>query len=186
MEFFITILAAWFLADIVAGVFHWWQDRYLTTNRKWKWVLAINADNDLHHIKPGAMAKKPFWETVNTTATWTWPLAVILFFAGAPTLIWLTFLFGGFANQIHKWSHTAVNKLSWWVRLMQSTGLFISHEHHAKHHYDKNGVIKKENTFDKYCPMTDFMNPILDTIRFWKGLEFVVSLVGIRPTNRSN
>lgn len=186
MEIFITMLAAWFIADVIAGGFHWWQDRYLTTDRKWKWVLAINEANDLHHVKPGAMAAKPFLETVKTTAPWLWTLAAILFFTGAPTVIWLAFFLGGFANQVHKWSHTAKNKLHWSIRLMQHTGLFISHEHHAEHHYNHNGVIKKENTLDIYCPMSNYMNPILDFIKFWQGLEYIISLAGIHPTKRTN
>jgi ubiquitin-conjugating enzyme E2 variant len=185
MEVLIIVLSAWFIADIIAGIFHWWQDRYLTKNNKSKLIAAINAANDLHHEKPGEMAKYSFWFTVNTTATWAWPLAILMFYLNAPIVITLSLFFGGFANQIHKWSHTPKNKLHWIIRLTQSTGLFISHEHHAMHHYSRAKVIDKENTTDKYCPMTDYMNPILDHIKFWAALEYIVSLFGIHPTKRT-
>ena len=184
MEVLIVIMA-WFLADITSGMIHWWQDRYLTPERKWKWVLAINADNDLHHSKPGAMAKKNFWQTINTTGVWAWPLAILTFALHGPLLVTLTLFFGGFANLLHKWAHTADSKLSWWIKAMQSTGLFISKRHHGAHHYDNGSTIRKENTLDKYCPMTDYMNPILDSIKFWQGLEYIISLVGIHPTKRT-
>lgn len=181
----IIILSAWLLADFISGIVHWWQDRYLTTNRKWKWVLAINADNDEHHKSPGAMAKKSTWQTINTTAPILWPLAILSLLLGGPAVITLGLFFGGFANLIHKWAHTADSKLNPVIRFMQDTGLFISKRHHGAHHYNRGRTIRKENTHDKYCPMSDFLNPFLDTIRFWKGLEYVVSLVGIHPTKRT-
>jgi ubiquitin-conjugating enzyme E2 variant len=56
---------------------------------------------------------------------------------------------------------------------LQLLGVLQSPEQHAKHHaqpFDRN-----------YCVMTDATNPILQAIRFWQGLEFIVALFGVRP-----
>ena len=38
----------------------------------------------------------------------------------------------------------------------------------------------KEDTTFKYCVMTNYMNPILDGIKFFPTLERIISLFGLR------
>ncbi len=170
---FVTILGSWLLADFLTGIAHWAQDKLLTFEPKNKWLRGIKADNDLHHAKPAAMLRFTWWENINTSAPYTWPTAAVLFWLGAPPLIYLAIFFGSFANLIHRFSHMPKGKLNRFLRFMQWTGLFISIEHHREHHFDRNGVIRKEDTTVRYCPMTDWVNPILDRIRFWSALEFI-------------
>lgn len=167
----LTVLGAWLLADLLTGIVHWAQDKLLVSESRFSILNDIKADNDLHHAKPAAMIRYSWWENINTSVPYAWPVALVLFLVGAPMLIWLVVFFGSFANLIHRFSHLPKGKLNWFLRFMQRTGLFISVDHHKEHHFDKNGVVRKENTTGKYCPMTNWLNPWLDLIGFFSALE---------------
>jgi ubiquitin-conjugating enzyme E2 variant len=52
-------------------------------------------------------------------------------------------------------------------------GVLQSQEQHASHH---------AQPFDtNYCVMTDWLNPVLQAVGFWPGVEAVVGVFGIRP-----
>ena len=34
----------------------------------------------------------------------------------------------------------------------------------------------------KFCPMTDWVNPVVDRLRIWSRIETALQLVGINPT----
>lgn len=167
----IEILGAWLLADFLSGVVHWAEDRLLTEETRFDLLNSIKADNDLHHQKPAALTRYSYWENISTTAPLSLPLAMALYYLGAHHVFWLAAFFGTFANLIHRLSHTPPNKLPIFIQFLQFTGLFISFEHHHKHHYSMNGIVKKEDASIRYCPMTNWLNPILDYIGFFPGLE---------------
>lgn len=169
----LTVLGAWLLADFLTGIAHWAQDKLLNFEPKNTWLRGVKADNDLHHAKPAAMLRFSWWENINTSAPYGWPLALILALFGVPMLIWLTVFFATFANLVHRFSHVPKGKLNRFLKLMQWTGLFISVDHHKAHHFDRNGVVRKEDTMIRYCPMTNWLNPALDAVRFWSALEFI-------------
>lgn len=168
-----AILLAWLLADFVTGIVHWAQDKLLNEST-FKFLNRVKADNELHHERPAAMLRGSWWENIDTSAPFLWPLGIVLIAAGCPPVVYLTVFFASIANIIHRFAHTPKAQLSMPVRLIQTTGLFISFDHHAKHHYDANGVIKKENTTIRYCPMTNWLNPILDALHFFQFLEMAV------------
>jgi len=177
-----TVVAAWFLADILAGIVHWWEDQYLDGKSRFSFINRISKDNDLHHQDPGFMSKLTLWENLDTTVYIAWPLVLFLFLIGTPTIIWLTLLFASFANLVHRFAHMPNVKHNFIISALQGFGIFISHDHHVKHHNGYMARIKKEDTTIRWCPMTNWMNPILDKIKFFKFLEFSLRLVGIRPT----
>lgn len=171
-----TILFAWLLADFLSGLIHWWEDRVLVGPSKFAFVNRIKADNDLHHSKPAALTRETYWGNINTSVPVAWPLALGLFLIGCPTVIWLAVFFASFANLVHRFSHMPKRKIPRVVRFLQWTRLFISVDHHAKHHFDENGVIEKQNTTIRYCPMTGILNPVLDRLRFFHLLELFLRL----------
>ena len=60
---------------------------------------------------------------------------------------------------------------------IQKTGLLCSHEHHSEHHRI-NGV--------KYCVITEYINYFLDSINFWRILEYIIYVItGITPNRVS-
>ena len=168
----LTILGAWLLADFATGIVHWAEDKFLDREFKISFLNQLRADNDLHHSKPAALIRYTYWENINTSAPFTLPSAAILFAVGAPAWLCLAVFFGTFANLVHRFSHTPQGRLPKWIRFMQRTGLFISIPHHAKHHFDAKGLVTKENSTRHYCPMTNWLNPWLDRLRFFHLLEW--------------
>jgi ubiquitin-conjugating enzyme E2 variant len=84
-------------------------------------------------------------------------------------LTWQLVLFvaiGANANEIHKWNHVSRKRRPKLVVALQNARLLQTAKHHGKHH-----VGSKDTN---YCVITNFMNPILDTVLFWHGLEWIV------------
>lgn len=169
-----TILFAWLLADFLTGLVHFAQDRLLLWESRFKFINQVKADNDLHHRRPGAMLQYSVWENINTSVPIAWPASAILFALGCPTVVWLAFFFAGFGNAVHRLSHAPKSKRNRLVKFLQWTGIFISFDHHHKHHFDAKGLVEKENTTVRYCPMTNWLNPILDGVRFFDFLAYLL------------
>lgn len=169
---------AWLLADFMSGVVHWSEDRYLNTPSRFKFLDGIRTDNDLHHEKPYAMLKFTVFQNVNTSVVVAWPLALILYFIGAPAFIWLAFVFVSFGNLAHRWAHTVPGRQDPLVRLLQKIGILCSFEQHAEHHFTGKGVVKKEDSSMCFCVMTSWLNVVLDRIQFFKGMEKIICWLG--------
>jgi hypothetical protein len=167
----VTILLAWLLADFLSGIVHWAEDRRLTKETRWAFLNSLKADNDLHHASPAALTRLSWYQNLSTSLPFTAPLAALLMLIGAPAVIYLTLYFVGFANLIHRWAHEPRGKLPWPVLAIQSTGLFITFKHHWGHHADENGLVTKEQASVRYCAMTNWLNPVLDRVGFWRLLE---------------
>jgi hypothetical protein len=171
---FLEILGAWFLADFLTGVVHWYEDRMLTDDSRFKFLREAAADNELHHNYPYALCRVSFWENINTSAVITLPLSLILFLIDAPMILWLAVFFATFGNLIHRFAHERFVRVTKWIREVQRMGLFLSFRHHASHHYLRGETLMREDASKNYCAMTDWLNPILDGIKFWKLLEFIL------------
>jgi ubiquitin-conjugating enzyme E2 variant len=174
MEIFLGIVLAWVIAEVVSGLAHHFEDRY--GDPDWQFSLSktkrfiyksIIAPNIMHHKRPAAMLEGSYWHRNNST------IVLSLVLAGLSYLILPSFwpLYCGFllmsqANEIHGWAHKRNNTF---IRMFQSVGLLQSPKHHKIHHtvpYNTN-----------YCVMTNYLNPILATIGFWKVLEFFYWLI---------
>jgi hypothetical protein len=169
-----VLLYAWLLADFISGLVHWAEDRVLLNETRFKFLNQIKADNDLHHKRPAALTQFSLWENINTSAYFAWPLALVLLLAGAPNVITLAVFFASFGNAVHRYAHMPKAKVPRLIRLFQRTGFFISFDHHTRHHFDENGRIEKEDTTIRYCPMSNWVNPILDKVRFFYFLEWAI------------
>jgi len=171
----IKILSAWFLADFIAGLVHWWQDRFLSSKSRASFLKRISADNELHHENPYAMCRYTPVENLRTSAPYGLALSLITFLAGAPLVIWLALFFVSFGNLVHRYAHDRRNKVPLGVKFLQDIGLFISPRHHNDHH---RGIfvkrIPKEQAHRNFCPMTNYLNPILDYVKFFSRLEKVI------------
>jgi len=180
LQWIIIIIGAWFLADFLTGVFHWIQDQFLAEGKtKIKFINKIATENDLHHDKPAVMGKRTLWENTTTSLILSIPLFVLCYLSSAPIVVWLSIYFGIFANAIHSFTHKPKIRIPRGVQWLQKLGMFQSTQHHAVHHFNKGKIITKEDTTIHYCVMTNYINPILDGIRFFPAVEFVLNLVGI-------
>lgn len=177
----IHCLVAWLLADFITGVFHWFEDRYLDESASLEFFQNVALDNKRHHTYPTALCMVSYWDNMRSAALFAWPTAATALILSAPMWLWLGLAFTAFGNLVHRFSHEAARKTPRWIAVMQKTGLFISHEHHAQHHYfDGVRVDPKWHANRAYCPMTNWLNPTLDYIGFWAKLERILAMFGVR------
>ena len=160
--------SAWLAADFAAGVFHWIEDRY--GDPKWPIIgRFVIEPNIVHHADPMLFTRGRYW-----TRNWT-TIVPSLAVAGAFAVVgayWVSIVFVvvSQANEIHCWSHQRCNRF---IRGLQLLGVLQSPEQHQTHH---------RVPFDSsFCTMTDVMNPILNSIGFWRHAEAIVGIFGIRP-----
>lgn len=165
------LLMGWLIADFISGLLHWIEDRLL-------WVgmpllsEAIVEPNRLHHSDPMAFVASGFWERNWTTwavavpiaALWLWWFDFSLILLGA-------FLAGLVVNEVHALAHRG--NLPAPLRVLQQVGLIQSPTHHNGHH--------RGDHDRRYCILTDYCNPLLDTIGFWSGLEWMLTAIRLEP-----
>jgi ubiquitin-conjugating enzyme E2 variant len=167
IEWLVFIIVSWLAADFIAGLFHWWEDTYLTQSDSFIGRL-IGGPNQLHHMDQYAFLKGSYWKRNYTTIVPSL-VAMLICLAFEPLLNgWLTMLFLSQANQIHALSHSK-GRNGWLVVLMQRLYIFQSPKHHSVHHRNPFHV--------RYCVMTPILNPVLDAVSFWRVLEFFVLAV---------
>ncbi|XZE36530.1 fatty acid desaturase CarF family protein [Pirellulaceae bacterium SH501] len=155
MVFVTELLVAWLLADFLSGVWHWIEDRYFEES----WPIIgkyIAKPNTLHHAQPAAFLQNGYW-----TRNWTTILPAAIAFALYPSWV---FVFVSQANEIHAWAH---QKCSPFIRILQEVGVLQSPRHHGEHHRSPFEV--------RYCVMSDWLNPFLDAIEFWRWCEYLLS-----------
>jgi len=162
-------------ADFISGFVHWAEDTWLPLGRSEvldRWVVRDNVE---HHRQPGKIREGTYWETNRASiALAIAGIAVLSICHAHAWQAYLIFLLSSHANQVHKWAHSSRVPLP--VGWLQRVGILQSSKHHAKHH--------KNPYATRFCAVTNFLNPILDTIGFWLGLESLITLVGI-PVRRA-
>lgn len=174
MRALINLVLVIMLADFVTGFIHWLEDSYWTekTPVLGKWLVKPN----LEHHRDGQAFLKKSW----LASSWDLMLIGLFVLYFALTLhhfTWEVCLFALItmnANQIHKWAHMtdrnpAKPKVIGWL---QRVYVLQSPMHHGQHH-------RKPNN-SHYCTVTNWLNPILDAIGFWRGLEFMFGTPQVR------
>lgn len=177
----LEIIAAWLFADFVSGVVHWIEDRYMDGMHSLEFARGVATDNILHHDDPSAMTRSTPWENMRSSAYFAFPVAAIAWFFDAPLWLWLGLGFSAFGNLIHRFSHMPKRDVPRVIRAMQELGIFISPKHHATHHFAMGRKTDKAESNRAYCPMTDWLNPVLDYFHFWLWCERGLSLIGVNP-----
>jgi hypothetical protein len=168
MHTLLYIVTAWLAADLVTGAVHWWEDRY--GNPDWPVIgKLVVQPNIKHHSEPRAFLEGNYWDRNWTTIA---PAAVVsgLFLVFGQHWLALVAAFSTQANEIHGWAH---QKCSRGIRGLQLLGVITSQEGHAQHHQSPFST--------NFCVMTDWTNPVLSSIYFWRALEWLVGLTGIHP-----
>jgi ubiquitin-conjugating enzyme E2 variant len=156
-------------ADFLAGLMHWAEDTWLRPGVSPLLDRLVVAPNVEHHQRPGGIRQATYWE--NNWITMAIVAVPVLILALCGVYAWepyLTLLIASQSNQIHMWGHCANPPRP--VRWLQRLGVLQPAAHHAVHHRRPYGV--------RYCSTTTFLNPILDGIGFWRGLEWVGERLG--------
>jgi ubiquitin-conjugating enzyme E2 variant len=175
----IQILALILLADLITGVFHWLQDAYGNPNWRFlgKWFIIPNID---HHKHPRRfLAKSMFGRIVSTLVVSFFLLLIYHLLFGICWQAVICVGYGTLANEIHAIAHRTDKENGKIICFLQDLGIIQSRKMHGLHHtspYDIN-----------YCVMTNFLNPILNKIKFWHKLELLIYMVfGVLPIRSSN
>jgi ubiquitin-conjugating enzyme E2 variant len=158
------------LVDFITGVLHWAEDTWTAPGRSKlldKWVVR---DNIEHHRRPGTIRAGNYWATNRVCIALAAVVAIVmvLFHVQAWQAYFIVALLSQ-SNQVHLWAHCANPPLV--IRWLQRFGLLQSTAHHAQHH--------KRPYANRYCTTTNYLNPMLDAIAFWRGLEWLFERCGL-------
>lgn len=169
LQFIITVL----IADFVTGLLHWLEDAYGHESFPITGRL-FTKPNILHHHDPRYFTRNSWWQS-------SWDLLcmglIILAVAACCGLltwhVWLFVILGVNANEMHKWAHRTPRENGRLITLLHRLRLIQGPRHHARHHTDPKD--------SHYCTLTELLNPLLDGIHFWSGLEWLIRVtLGIR------
>ena len=163
-----------FIADLMVGFVHWLEDNY--GQEHWPLIGAtVIAPNLLHHAKPRAFLKNNWWQSADLQMMAACSFAIVAAYFGFLTWELILFLFlvvNG--NEVHKWAHRSRKENGKIISFLQDKHIVQSRAQHGKHHgHDRN---------THYCAITEWVNPILEKIKFWRGLEWMIKkITGVSP-----
>lgn len=160
-------------ADFVAGIVHWAEDAYIREDTPWLGAW-IGRPNIVHHHLPRRMARNTWWESNRELLLAMGFMVVVAALIGCLTWhVWLFAIVGGNANEVHKWSHRTRRENGRFITRLQDMHILQTPHHHAVHHTNPKQV--------HYCPITNALNPVLDALHFWEGVEWLLEhMVGLR------
>jgi ubiquitin-conjugating enzyme E2 variant len=149
------------LGDLFSGIFHWWEDRYGKT--EWPIIGKFIIENNIgHHKAPWTIGNESYITNCGPAIIALLPFMLLSWYYGLYVLA-IGFFVASQANQVHCWSHKKANVF---IRFFQFYGLLLSPRHHTVHH--------KRPYTQRYCVVTDWLNPVLHATRFWNALEWLV------------
>jgi plasmanylethanolamine desaturase len=166
IEIPLQALATILLADFAAGFVHWFEDAYIREDTP---VIGrvIGRPNTIHHHLPRYMTKFNWWHSSRELVIVSALLVLLAWFFGCLTWhVWLFAIIGANGNQIHKWAHQTRRENGRLISWLQDKHILQSPKHHAVHHTNPKEV--------RYCPITNWLNPVLDGLLFWEGLEWLL------------
>jgi hypothetical protein len=156
-----------FAAEFAAGFVHWFEDAYVRENTPLIGKF-VGRPNTVHHHYPRYMARHNWWQS-----SWDLVLLAAILIVGAwccgllTWRVWLFAILAANANEFHKWEHRTRKENGRLICFLQDVKLLQTARHHARHHTDPKN--------SHYCTITNFLNPLLDGIRFWDGLEWFLA-----------
>jgi ubiquitin-conjugating enzyme E2 variant len=160
-------IATVFAAEFVAGFVHWVEDAYIRDTTPLVGRL-IGRPNTVHHHYPRYMTRHSWWQSSWDLALLSVLLVLTAWCAGCLTWhVWVFAILAANANEFHKWEHRTRKENGPFISFLQDIRVLQSARHHAKHHTDPKN--------SHYCTVTNFLNPVLDKIRFWDGLEWLLT-----------
>jgi plasmanylethanolamine desaturase len=162
------------IAEFIAGAVHWAEDRYGSPDTPLIGASVI-APNLLHHQQPRAFLANSWWRSADIQ------ILGALITTGATlvlgVLTWRVLLVLAIAvnvNEVHKWAHRTKAENGRLITFLQAHGVLQSRAHHNRHHGGQRD--------SHYCSLTPWMNPILERLRIWRGLEWMIARVtGVLP-----
>ena len=173
------------LGDLVSGLVHWTADTYFSEETPIIGQSLVKPFR-LHHLYPRDICTHDLVTTVGNVCIiavpvlafciyllWTWDdsswLAFLILCVALMSLATVL------TNQFHKWAHE--EQPSRMVRLLQRTRLVLAPAHHQVHH------TKPFNMH--YCITNGWLNPLLNKVGFFRGMEAGLRFIGIDVATRA-
>jgi plasmanylethanolamine desaturase len=176
-----AFVTGWVGADLCSGLVHWAADNWGTPNTPFVGAGFIRPFRH-HHLDPSEMCNHDFVELNGNLAIVALPVIVAATFINLPwgpefelfavfsivsLVLWVCC-----TQQIHSWSHQETPPR--YALLLQRAHLIMGSDHHDVHHVAPHRA--------NYCITTGWLNPILGKLKFFEGLEWLIStMTGIRP-----
>ena len=160
--YIIQIIFAFYIADFLIGLTHWFKDSYLSPHTPFLGKYFIWGSR-LHHYRPRYLVECPNHKIFLESGLWTllWMIPVFYIFFNLFTI--MLFFFLSINDILHKYAHTIDNETPKFFVLLQKSRIIQNYEHHNQHH--------NEPYNSNYCAMSPVLNPILEKIGLWKYLE---------------
>ena len=150
----LQVFLLWIAADFITGIIRWWEDTYGNPNL-------------IHHKQQTKLLEGSYWNRINTSFFAIAMIGAVFWLIGLCSWqIILCLLFCVQGNEIHAMSHRPDKVNGRIILFLQKKGIFQSKKTHRWHHkapYETN-----------FCIMSDFVNPILNAIGFWRKLEYLI------------
>ena len=157
MKIIIQIILGFFTADILAGLFHWFEDRYLSYCTKIPFLNKITEGNELHHYFPRSMLANSYIDNIAYSLPAMFVLIFMIFLINKKYVIKYKyfyisfFVFGSLSNLFHRFSHMRDCENNIFIFFLQKTGLLIPHEFHSIHHEKSKSKILCYISISKLC-----------------------------------
>lgn len=169
-------------ADFLSGLIHWAGDTWGRATSRWvgpRFLVPFR----YHHLHPRAMLASRFVTTNGDSALASSVILAAAFLIPFPSagvvavFVAALGMWGLPTSQIHKWAHHPRPPRA--VRWLQRAGLIMGPAHHRRHH--------RPPFAGHYCITTGWCNPLLERLRFWRALEWVVTrLTGLKPRDEAS
>lgn len=163
------------LADFFSGLVHWFADTYGSPQMPIMGGFVRTFRE--HHADQVDITRHDFVETNGDVCIFSAPVhfSFMLWVDSAWGLFLMLGVFvGSYLNsQIHKWAHQT--QAPWLIRLCQRVRLINSPGHHSRHHSGTHQT--------HYCITSGWMNPLLDSVGFYRKAEWLLHKVGLQRSN---
>jgi hypothetical protein len=177
----LAIPLALVLGDFVGGIVHWAADTYCSEDTPVLGPALIKPFRQ-HHLFPRDICTHPFVSIIGNVCILAVPVLSLCLY-----LLWVTdhglLAFAVLCttlmaaatvatNIFHKWAHQ--EKPSAGVRWLQRARLVLEPRHHQVHHTEPFEM--------HYCITNGWLNPLLNSVGFFRKLEALLRSLGIETT----
>ena len=180
----LALFSGWIGADFCSGLVHWGADNWGTPETPFIGSGFIRPFRH-HHLDPKEMCNHDFIELNGNLAMIVLPVIITIIFIDLNVSPWLNcyiresvlslVLWTCLTQQIHSWAHQDNTPL--FIIALQRARLILSVKHHNQHHVPPHT--------SNYCITTGWLNPILESIHFFQGLEWMIyKLTGAIPYHK--
>lgn len=163
------LVVTWLVTDFISGVVHWLEDSYGHPHMP---VIGryITKPDLLHHYRPRKFVTNSWWSSSDLLLVLCSAVVLVaLVFGRFSPMVWIGVVLGVNANQVHKWCHRTPRENGVVITALQRLYLVQTPAQHLRHHVGRKDAA--------YCVLTGVLNPILDSCRFWRALEWGVLTV---------